>query len=83
VLLWMGSLGPIFKYTILPRWDCSLDGDCDGSADADADAGCFVGIAQKGVSIDSVLSHLDQSDDDNVELKIKPKVNSNCKIVKL
>jgi hypothetical protein len=30
-----------------------------------------------------VLSHLDQSDDDNVELKIKTKVNSNCKIVKL
>ncbi len=28
-----------------------------------------------------VLSHLDQSDDDNVELKIKPKMNSNCKIV--
>jgi hypothetical protein len=26
-----------------------------------------------------VLSHLDQSDDDNVELKIKTKVNSNCK----
>jgi biopolymer transport protein ExbD len=31
----------------------------------------------------TVLSHLDQSDDDNVELKIKTKVNSNCKIVKL
>jgi hypothetical protein len=31
----------------------------------------------------SVLSHLDQSDDDNVELKIKTKVNLNCKIVKL
>ena len=47
--------------------------------------GCrlLVGIARKGVSIDSVLSHLDQSDDDNVELKIKTKVNSNCKIVKL
>ena len=44
-------------------------------------AGCFVGIARKGVSIDSVLSHLDQSDDDNVELKIKTKVNSNCKII--
>ena len=43
----------------------------------------LVGIARKGVSIDSVLSHLDQSDDDNVELKIKTKVNSNCKIVKL
>ena len=45
--------------------------------------GCrlLVGIARKGVSIDSVLSHLDQSDDDNVELKIKTKVNSNCKIV--
>ena len=28
-----------------------------------------------------VLSHLDQSDDDNVELKIKTKVNSNCKII--
>ena len=50
---------------------------CDG----DADAGCFVGIARKGVSIDSVLSHLDQSDDDNIELKIKMKVNSNCKIM--
>ena len=73
MLLWMGSLGPIFKYTILPRWDCSLDGDCSGGADA----GCFVGIARKGVSIDSVLSHLDQSDNDNVELKIKTKVNSN------
>ena len=57
----------------------NLDGDCGGGADA----GCFVGIARKGVSIDSVLSHLDQSDDDNVELKIKTKVNSNCKIVKL
>ena len=45
------------------------------------DAIYFVGIARKGVSIDSVLSHLDQSDDDNVELKIKTKVNSNCKIV--
>jgi hypothetical protein len=33
------------------------------------DAIYFVGIAQKGVSIDSVLSHLDQSDDDNVEYK--------------
>ena len=43
----------------------------------------LVGIARKGVSIDSVLSHLDQSDDDNVELKIKTKVNLNCKIVKL
>ena len=33
--------------------------------------GCrlLVGIARKGVSIDSVLSHLDQSDNDNVELK--------------
>jgi hypothetical protein len=28
----------------------------------------------------SVLSHLDQSDDDNVELKIKMKVNSNCRL---
>jgi hypothetical protein len=31
------------------------------------DAIYFVGIARKGVSIDSVLSHLDQSGDDNVE----------------
>jgi hypothetical protein len=57
VLLWMGSLGTLFKDTILPCWDYNLDGDCGGGADA----GCFVGIAQKGVSIDSDLSCLSQS----------------------
>jgi hypothetical protein len=53
----MGSLGTLFKDTILPRWDYNLDGNCGGGADA----GCFVGIARKGVSIDSDLSCLSQS----------------------
>ena len=39
----------------------------DGAHGGDNDAGCFIGIARKGVSIDSVLSHLDQLDNDNVE----------------
>jgi hypothetical protein len=33
------------------------------------DAIYFDGIAQKGVSIDSVLSHLDQLDDGRLEIK--------------
>jgi hypothetical protein len=58
VLLWMDSLGMIFKDTILPHWNYNLDGDCSG----DAIAGCFIGIARKGVSIlVSDLSYLSQS----------------------
>jgi hypothetical protein len=53
----MGSLGTLFKDTIVLHWDYNLDGDCSSSADA----GCFVGIARKGVSIDSDLSCLSQS----------------------
>jgi hypothetical protein len=57
----MGSLWVLFEGAI-------LDGACsDGARDGDEGAGCFIGIARKGVSIDSVLSHLYQSDDDNVE----------------
>ena len=44
-----------------------VDGARSDGARGGNDAGCFVGIARKGVSIDSVLSHLDHSDDDNVE----------------
>jgi hypothetical protein len=40
----------------------------------------FVGIARKGVSIDSVLSRLLAQSNNGVEIKIKTKVNS---IVKL
>jgi len=79
VLLWMDSVRVLFNATILSLSEvCSRRQLCRRF-------GCrlLVGIARKGVSIDSVLSHLDQSDDDNVELKIKTKVNSNCKIVKL
>jgi hypothetical protein len=40
----------LFGDTILLFWRYNLDGDCGGGADA----GCFVGIARKGVSIDIV-----------------------------
>ena len=76
VLRRMGSSWVVSADTILSFRRCARDGSCVGGF------GCrlLVGIARKGVSIDSVLSHLDQSDDDNVELKIKTKVNSNCKL---
>ena len=53
----------------------------EGSIDVDDGRGCFlVGIARKGVSIDSVLSRLLAQSNNSVEIKIKTKVNS---IVKL
>jgi hypothetical protein len=57
----MGSLWMLFEGAMID------DARLDGARGGDKGAGCFVGIARKGVSIDSVLSHLDQSDDDNVE----------------
>jgi hypothetical protein len=55
-------------------------GECFLRHGGDKDAGCFVGIDQKGVSIDSVLSHLDQSNDSNVEYKIKMNLDSISKL---
>ena len=56
----MGSLWMLFEGAM-------IDGArFDGARSGDEDAGCFVGIAWKGVSIDSVLSHLDQSDNNKM-----------------
>ena len=52
--------------------------------DVDDGRGCFlVGIARKGVSIDSVLSRLLAQSNNSVEIKIKTKVNSIVKLCAL
>jgi hypothetical protein len=51
----MGSLWMLFEGAM-------IDGACsDGACSGDEDATCFVGIARKGVSIDSDQSCLSQS----------------------
>jgi hypothetical protein len=62
--------------TILSFRRCARGDSCVGGSDA----GCLLVLPERELSIDSVLRHLGQSDDDNVELKIKTKVNSNCRL---
>jgi hypothetical protein len=59
----MGSLWMLFEGAMIDG--ARSDGACGG----DEDAGCFVGIVRKGVSIDSDLSCLSQSN--NVMYKLK------------
>ncbi len=55
MLLRMGSVWMLFEGAMIDG--AHSDGACSG----DEDAGCFVGIARKGVSIDNDLSCLGQS----------------------